>query len=135
MTTKYNKVMVIDDNEFDCYITAKLISNTNLAADVLEFNSAELALQYLVENQNEPSMLPELIFLDIYMPLMDGFDFINMFRLLPENVISHCEVCIVSTTVDDFHIHKAKIDESIRLFTSKPITVEFLESLSGNESC
>ncbi|ESU27253.1 response regulator of ato, ornithine decarboxylase antizyme (sensor ATOS) [Flavobacterium limnosediminis JC2902] len=124
--------MVIDDNEFDCYITARLVSNTNLASEVLEFNSGEVALQYLVENQNDLTMLPELIFLDIYMPLMDGFDFINMFRLLPDEVTNHCEICIVSTTVDDFHIHKAKIDESIRLFTSKPITVEFLESLSTN---
>ncbi|WP_035678163.1 response regulator [Flavobacterium limnosediminis] len=132
MATRFNKVMVIDDNEFDCYITARLVSNTNLASEVLEFNSGEVALQYLVENQNDLTMLPELIFLDIYMPLMDGFDFINMFRLLPDEVTNHCEICIVSTTVDDFHIHKAKIDESIRLFTSKPITVEFLESLSTN---
>lgn len=130
MAPRFKKVMVIDDNEFDCYITAKLIDNTNLATEVLEFNSAELALQYLVENQNDLNMLPELIFLDIYMPLMDGFDFINMFRLLPEAVVNHCELCIVSTTVDDYHIHKAKIDESIRLFTSKPITVEFLQSLT-----
>lgn len=132
MAPRFKKVMVIDDNEFDCYITAKLIGNTNLATEVLEFNSAELALQYLVENQNDLHMLPELIFLDIYMPLMDGFDFINMFRLLPEAVVSHCELCIVSTTVDDYYIHKAKIDESIRLFTSKPITVEFLQSLTEN---
>lgn len=132
MATRFKKVMVIDDNEFDCYITARLIGNTNLATDVIEFNSAELALQYLVENQNDLNMLPELIFLDIYMPLMDGFDFINMFKLLPEEVTNYCELCIVSTTVDDYYIHKAKIDESIRLFTSKPITVEFLESLSKN---
>src|SRR5690606_38451830 len=117
MTTKFNKVMVIDDNEFDCYIAAKLISNSHPETTVLEFNSAESALQYLVDNQKNPDMLPELIFLDIYMPLMDGFDFIKMFRLLPQDATKHCEICIVSTTVDDFYIHKAKIDESIRLFT------------------
>lgn len=132
MTPRFNKLMVIDDNQFDCYITAKLITNTNLTNEVLEYNSAELALQYLVENQNDPTMLPEIIFLDIYMPIMDGFDFINMFKLLPETVINHCELCIVSTTVDDYHIYKAKIDESIRLFTSKPISIEFLESLTKN---
>jgi CheY-like chemotaxis protein len=132
MATQFKKVMVIDDNEFDCYITSKLISNTNFASDVLEFNSAELALQYLVENQNDLTLLPELIFLDIYMPLLDGFDFINLFKLLPDEVINYCEICIVSTTVDDYYIHKAKIDESIRLFTSKPITVEFLKSLIKN---
>ncbi len=132
MTPRFNKLMVIDDNQFDCYITAKLITNINLTNEVLEFNSAELALQYLVENQNDPTMLPEIIFLDIYMPIMDGFDFINMFKLLSETVINHCELCIVSTTVDDYHIYKAKIDESIRLFTSKPISVEFLQSLTKN---
>lgn len=129
MSTKFKKVMVIEDNEFDSYITSKLIVNSNLSADVLEYSSAETALQYLVDNQENTDLLPQLIFLDLYMPLMDGFDFITRFKELPQSVIDYCKICIVSTTVDDFYIHRAKIDESIELFTSKPISIDFLKSL------
>jgi response regulator RpfG family c-di-GMP phosphodiesterase len=73
--------------------------------------------------------MPKLIFLDIYMPLMDGFQFIKQFKLLPAKVKDHCRICIVSSTVDDKYIYKAKVEEDIHLFTSKPITVEFIKSI------
>ena len=130
MPPKFQRVMIIDDNEFDSYITSKLILNSNLSAYVLEYNSAEAALLYFEENQNNLEKLPQLIFLDIYMPLMDGFEFIQKFKELSSDINEYCKICMVSTTVSDYYIHKAKIDESIMLFTSKPITVEFIETIS-----
>jgi CheY-like chemotaxis protein len=129
MSPKFKKIMIVDDNEFDSYITARLIENSHLAAEVIEFNSAKLALEFLVENQNNTKMLPDVILLDIYMPLMDGFEFIEKFKGLSPEANSYCKICVVSTTVNDYYIHKAKIDENIR-FTSKPITTEFLSNLN-----
>lgn len=129
MNPKFKKIMIVDDNEFDSYITAKLIQNSNLATEVIEFNSAKLALEFLSENQKNTKALPDLILLDIYMPLMDGFEFIEKFKELSLEANSHCKICVVSTTVNDYYIHKAKIDENIR-FTSKPITTEFLSNLN-----
>lgn len=120
--------MIVDDNEFDSYITARLIDNSNLAGEVIEFNSAKLALEFITENQFNTKILPEIILLDIYMPLMDGFEFIEKFRKLSNEANSYCKIYVVSTTIDDYYIHKAKIDENIR-FTSKPITTDFLSNL------
>jgi len=128
MSPKFKKIMIVDDNEFDSYITARLIQNSNLATEVIEFNSAKLALEFLVENQNNTKILPDVILLDIYMPLMDGFEFIEKFKGLSAEANSYCKICVVSTTVNDYYIHKAKIDENIK-FTSKPITTDFLNSL------
>ncbi len=128
MSTKYKKIMIVDDNEFDSYITARLIDNSNLAGEVIEFNSAKLALEFITENQFNTKILPEIILLDIYMPLMDGFEFIEKFRKLSNEANSYCKIYVVSTTIDDYYIHKAKIDENIR-FTSKPITTDFLSNL------
>jgi CheY-like chemotaxis protein len=129
MNPKFKKIMILDDNEFDSYITTKLIQNSNLATEVIEFSSAKLALEFLAENQNNTKILPDLILVDIYMPLMDGFEFIEKFKELSAEANSYCKICIVSTTVNDYYIHKAKIDENIR-FTSKPITTEFLSNLN-----
>ena len=94
----------------------------------MEFNSSVTAIQYLEEFQNVTAKLPDLIFLDIYMPLLDGFAFIEKFNSLSDTLKNHTKICILSTTVDDLYIHKAKIDESV-LFSSKPITKEFIASI------
>ena len=128
MIKKINKIMIVDDNEFDCYITSKIINNVDEKIDIMEFNSSLTAIQFLEEFQNSPDKLPDLIFLDIYMPLLDGFGFIDKFNLLSDVLKNHTKICILSTPVDDLYIHKAKLNSSI-LYSSKPITNEFFQSI------
>lgn len=128
MINKVKKIMIVDDNEFDCYITSKIINNVDATVDIMEFNSSITAIQYLEEFQSSPGKLPNLIFLDIYMPLLDGFDFIEKFNEFSDVIKAHTKICILSTTVDDLYIHKARVNESI-LFASKPITKEFLQGI------
>jgi CheY-like chemotaxis protein len=128
MIKKINKIMIVDDNEFDCYITSKIINNVDEKIDIMEFNSSLTAIQYLEEFQNSPEKLPDLIFLDIYMPLLDGFGFIDKFNQFSEIIKTHTKICILSTTVDDLYINKAKLNSSI-LYSSKPITNEFFQSI------
>ena len=128
MIKKINKIMIVDDNEFDCYITSKIINNVDEKIDIMEFNSSLTAIQFLEEFQNSPDKLPDLIFLDIYMPLLDGFGFIDKFNLFSDVLKNHTKICILSTTVDDLYIHKAKLNSSI-LYSSKPITNEFFQSI------
>ncbi len=128
MNNKIKKIMIVDDNEFDCYITSKIVNNIDETIDIMEFNSSMTAIQFLEEFQNAKDKLPDLIFLDIYMPVIDGFGFLEKFNALSDVIKSHTKICILSTTVDDFYIQKAKIDSSV-LFASKPITNEFLEDL------
>jgi len=128
MNNKIKKIMIVDDNEFDCYITSKIINNIDESIDIMEFNSSTTAIQFLEEFQNATDKLPDFIFLDIYMPVIDGFGFLDRFNDLSDVIKSHTKICILSTTVDDLYIQKAKINSSI-MFASKPVTNEFLEEL------
>lgn len=130
MLQNIKKIMIVDDNEFDCYITSKLIMSHDDSIEIMEFNSSLTAIQYLEEYQDDLEKLPKLIFLDIYMPILDGFEFIEKFNTLSDTVKSFAKICVLSTTVDDFYIHKAKENENI-FFTSKPITMEFIQSLKA----
>lgn len=128
MHMKIEKIMIVDDNEFDCYITSKIINNLDESIDIMEFNSSLTAIQFLEEFQNSPEKLPNLIFLDIYMPIIDGFGFVEKFNTFSDVIKAHTKICILSTTVDDLYINKAKLNSSI-LYSSKPITNEFFQSI------
>lgn len=129
MTAKYKKIMIIDDNELDIYITNRLVINNFLAEEVMEYTSAEEALEFIIGNKDCPENLPSLIFLDIYMPRMDGFEFIDKLIEFDTKIMDQFTICIVSSTISNYDIQKAKIEKGIPLFTSKPITKEFIENL------
>ncbi|WP_051892101.1 response regulator [Arenibacter algicola] len=129
MTHKYKKLMIVDDNKIDIFITIKLLSKYCFAKDVLQYTSAEKALEYLKENNLNIENLPDLIFLDINMPIMDGFEFLDQFNKLDNNLHEHCKVCIVSSSISPHDVHKAKLERGISKFTSKPISKNFIESL------
>jgi CheY-like chemotaxis protein len=125
----FDKVMIIDDNALDLYIAAKLIASNNFAKHVLEYNSASAALEYLTENQENRDLLPQIISVDIYMPVMDGFEFLEHYKLLSPTLTDHCKIIMVSSTIDDRDIFRAKQDGSISLFAVKPITKSVFEDI------
>ncbi|MGZ5255645.1 MAG: response regulator [Flavitalea sp.] len=125
----FDKVMVIDDNALDLYIAAKLITSNNFSKHVLEYNNASAALEYLTENQENTDLLPRIIFVDIYMPLMDGFEFLENYKLLSPTLTDHCKIIMVSSTIDDRDISRAKQDQSISLFSVKPITKRVFDDI------
>ncbi|MGK0412897.1 MAG: CheY-like chemotaxis protein [Polaribacter sp.] len=129
MDFNYNKIMIIDDDEIDNYLVKVLIKNNKIAEQILEFNSGLDAIKYLEENKGIEENLPEIILLDLYMPLMDGMEFMEAFDSLKLNFSEKCKVYVVSGSVDDNDILKTKNANNICSYTTKPITVDFLLSL------
>nr|WP_315147131.1 response regulator [uncultured Flavobacterium sp.] len=129
MEPKYNKIMIIDDNDIDTYITSTLIKINNFTNDLLEFDTGLKAIEYLEKNKNNDQELPDLILLDIYMPLMDGFEFLHLFEKIDPAITKKCKMCIVSSSIDDNDIVKARLDKNIYTFITKPVTAELLYSL------
>lgn len=123
----FETVMIIDDNVTDRYITSRMITKNNFGKKVVEYSAAEDALKYLLENQDDIPMLPQVIFIDIYMPLMSGFEFMERYDKLPTSLKNYCKVFIISSTIDDFDIARARNDENVVSFQVKPITKEFLD--------
>ena len=127
---KFETVMIIDDNTIDLYISSRLIIKNNFGKKVLEYSDAKEALKYLQHNQDNISMLPQIIFVDIYMPLMSGFEFLDAYDKLPSGLKNHCKAYIISSTIDDDDILRARRDKNVISFQVKPINKEFLDRIN-----
>jgi CheY-like chemotaxis protein len=126
---KFETVMIIDDNIIDLYISSRMITKNNFGKKVLEYTAAEEALHYLQENQDNINELPQVIFVDIYMPVMSGFEFMKAYDKLSSTLKNHCKAYIISSTIDDEDIARSRRDKNVVSFQVKPITKEFFNRI------
>lgn len=124
-------VMLVDDNDTDNFISKRIIEITKFAKRVEIKNSGKSALQYLEENQNNPSNLPYLIFLDINMPIVDGFVFLFEFEMFPEELKKKCKVVILSSSDNKRDIEKIVDNEYVIKFITKPLTDSALNDVKA----
>jgi CheY-like chemotaxis protein len=127
--TKFKTIMIIEDNPIDLYISSRVILKNNFTENLLKYSSAQLALDYLIENQDIEDLLPNLILIDIHMPIMTGFEFMDIYNLFSAKLKKNCEIYVLSSTIDELDIKKVDDDTNIKSFHEKPITKEFLESI------
>ncbi|NJN40936.1 MAG: response regulator [Flammeovirgaceae bacterium] len=124
--------MLVDDNETDNFISKRIIEITKFSGRVEVKSSGKGALEYLKDNQNNPDNLPNIIFLDINMPIVDGFVFLYEFEKFSELVKSKCKVIILSSSDNKRDIDKIVNNNHVIKFITKPLTEISLEEISVN---
>jgi len=117
-----NLVMLVDDNDTDNFISRRIIEITQFARDVIIKNSGKSALEYLEENKHVPNSLPDLIFLDINMPIVDGFVFLYEFEKFEDGLKDKCKVIILSSSDNKRDIDKIVNNDHVIKFITKPLT-------------
>lgn len=132
-TNVISKVMLVDDNDTDNFISRRIIEITKFADDVIVKNSGKGALDYLKENENAESELPDIIFLDINMPIVDGFVFLYEYEKFGTLVKDKCRVIILSSSDNKRDIDKIVNNDYVIKFVTKPLTEKTLEEIQHLE--
>ncbi len=124
-----NLVLLVDDNDTDNFISKRIIEITKFAEKVIVKNSGKSALEYLESVQSEGAELPDVIFLDINMPIVDGFVFLFEFELFEAAIKDKCKIIILSSSNNKRDIQKIVDNEYVIKFITKPLTEKALQEI------
>ncbi len=127
--TKFNKVLLIEDDPITILVCDRILQMNQFGGTVITKTNGQEAMQYLKEliAQNEP--IPEIIFLDINMPVMNGWDFLNELTSLKNQLTHTPKVYMLSSTVDPEDTKRSKYYDNVAGFISKPLKKEHLDSI------
>ena len=120
-------IMLVDDNHIDLFIHTEFIKIMGIAHTVTEYAYATEAIKYLEANDIEK--WPQLILLDIHMPIMNGFEFLDKFSTLKTALKEKCKIVIVSSSLNTEDIRKGKNNPLVLELMEKPINTDKLMQL------
>lgn len=129
--SQYN-ICLIDDDKIYQFTAKKIIESTNFTQGLMSFLNGQEALDSFNFHQNDISKLPDIIFLDINMPVKDGWQFLEEFKLMAPNIGKKIVIFMVSSSVDDYDIKKSKEYEVVTDYIIKPINKDrFIELITS----
>ena len=116
-------IMLVDDNELDLFLYKRFIEVANIAGRIQTFESAGQALDYL---RNFPDNWPDVVIIDIHMPLLDGFEFMETYHRFPEKNLKGTLLYMISTTLDQSDTARVEQDSLVTMLLNKPLDVDLL---------
>lgn len=122
-------ILCIDDDPITLMLCKKVIQKASFAQEILTAYNGEEALELLKNLSDDPNKsFPELILLDLNMPILNGWDFLEIYSA---SEIKKCPIIILSSTIDPTDFNRAKDYNLVKSFYSKPITIDVLEEIKA----
>lgn len=123
--TKLDSILLIDDDTLNNMINERIIRHTNNTVEINSFTDPDIALKALSNKQ----IVPNMILLDINMPLMSGWDFLDIFQKTEIAKRSDCKLFLLSSSLDASDKEMADRYESVKGFIAKPLSIETFKSI------
>lgn len=123
---KIKTLALVDDDAVFVYLTKIAIEETNLVDLIKVFENGLEAITFLEENKDNLAVLPEVILLDLSMPIMNGWQFLEEFVMLNPSIGKKITIYVCSSSISPDDVNKAKSISEVTDFIVKPITKEKL---------
>jgi two-component system chemotaxis response regulator CheY len=117
-------IAIVDDDKIFQLTASKNIKSIQVTDRVLQFENGEDALQFINNNLLNPSLLPDYIFLDINMPFVDGWMFLEDYEKIKDKLGKPMKIYMVSSSIDPRDIARAKNNNNVSEYVVKPVTRE-----------
>ncbi|MVN92628.1 response regulator [Mucilaginibacter sp. HME9299] len=127
MYSGYKTCLLIDDNYIDNFVTRRILESSNFAQNIVVKQSATEA----IEEIRDGSIKPDVIFLDLRMPLMNGFEFLQEYEKLDGHDKDGTKIFMLSSSLDPVDVKRSGQNKYITQFIHKPLTQKILEELSA----
>jgi response regulator of citrate/malate metabolism len=129
MSSKIANLWIIDDDPMASFYIKRLAELGELADIITIYDKARGAVDYLLHHKETPEHLPNIILLDIYMPDLDGWGFLQEFSKIKDQLAKNVEVYIISSSGHLKDINRAKAMPEVKGYIQKPVTKEKLREL------
>jgi CheY-like chemotaxis protein len=126
---KNESICIVDDDKVYQFLVKQILKIKELADNVLTFSDGEEVYNYIKDNKGKPDLLPDIILLDINMPIMDGFLFMEEYIKLKREINKKIIIYMVTSSVDPVDLERSKKYSDIKGFITKPISPEVLEKI------
>lgn len=130
INTRPVSILLVDDDEINNFISIKLIKKALLNTEITACLNGRFAIDQLLEiSRTDPSKLPDFILLDINMPIMNGWEFLDEYEKLKIDPDGKTRIFIISSSVFSNDISKAKSYPLVKDFISKPLNLDKITEL------
>ena len=123
------KIMLIDDDDISNFITERKLRNSGVADKIVVYNSGSIALKQLGDDLTAGEPWPEIILLDIRMPVMDGFGFLDEFILFPLEHTGKVKIAMLTSSLEKEEVKRSYLYKNVVDFINKPISEDKIRAL------
>lgn len=123
MKNHLKSITLVDDEEITNFVNKILLEKMHVCDKIITYNEASKALKELISNLNDGADLPEIMFVDINMPEMNGWEFVDLF-CSNEGLKHRIKVYLLSSSQNEDDVKRANEDDCIKGFIGKPLTEE-----------
>lgn len=126
--------IIVDNNSLNCFIAERMLQNIDTNIAVRTFLQAQEAFEHIKKHPVNANDHKTVVMLDIHMPLMDGFAFLDEFQKLPEDLQNSFAIYIITSSTDINDKIKSSKVSAVKKFMSKPITFNMLNEIINTMS-
>ena len=127
------RLFLVDDDHIFLMIMKRMIMQAEVVKSVETFENGLDILEYLKANQSKPEVLPEIILLDLNMPIMDGWQFLDAYREIQRELAQNIRIYILSSSNFEEDIRRAEEYSMVKEYLVKPLSPERLIGIMGSE--